>query len=197
MRTGHPLVLLLVIHSFVWAQPQSNRRFLPPPLKVHVPFQAAWETMLELLQQKGFTIAHQDRARGTLRTEFAEYISGPLTEGHLSKIGERPKLVDGDWVRVRYEYEIRVELLRERETWVTVYANIQALKRDFLGTEAWADIQTNGNLEERLLLEFGRSLFGPTFSLERPREGFWKRESRDPGQHPGSDSPTPRSIGPE
>lgn len=197
MHSGRPLILLLVVQSFVWAPAQNTRRYVPPPLKVQVPFEAAWDTMLETLELKEFTINHQDRARGILLTEFVEYISGPLTGGHLSKIGEKPKLIDGDWVRVRYQYEIMVELLRERDTWVSVYANIQALKRDFGGKEAWTEIQTNGNLEARLLVDFGRSLFGQSFNLEIPKEGFWKREPRDPGQRPGSENRTPRSVGPE
>jgi hypothetical protein len=150
--------------------------------------------MVETLGEDEFELLHQDRGKGFILSSFREYSSGLLTASHIRKIGEEPKLIDGDWVRVRYQYEIRVELIADRETVVTVDANIQALKREYLGKETWVEIQTIGTLEETLLTQFGQLVFGETFSLQEPKKGFWER---DPTYAPNPYERIPRIVGPE
>jgi hypothetical protein len=77
---------------------------------------------------------------------------------------------------------------------VTVYANIEALKRDFLGQQSWIVIPTNGNLEEGLLNDFGILLFGESFRLDDPKRGFWER---DPQYVPDMMKRIPPVAGPE
>ncbi len=189
--------LLLILFLFVapaenWAT--ARAQVVPPPLRIHIPFEAGWDGMVETLEKNEFELLRQDRGQGFILSSFREYSSGLLTESHISKIGEKPKLIDGDWVRVRYRYEILVELIADRETVVTVYANIEALKREYLGKETWIEIQTIGKLEETLLTQFGQHLFGGTFSLQKPKKGFWER---DPTYAPHPYERIPRIVGPE
>ena len=184
--------LLLVSAAQSWAPVWAQSA--PPPLRIYVPFEAAWDGMVETLGKNEFELLRQDRGQGFLLSNFREYASGLLTDSHIRKIGEEPKLIDGDWVRVRYQYEIRVALIADRETVVTVDANIQALQREYLGKETWIEIQTIGKLEETLLTQFGQHLFGETFSLEEPKKGFWER---DPSYASHPYERIPRIVGPE
>ncbi len=172
---------------------QPARRYIPPPLKVSIPFDAAWKGMIETLEGKEYELLSQDRGKGGVLTDFREFSSGPLTESHISKVGEKPKLIDGEWVRVLYQYDVQVQLIAERETVVTVNANIKALKRNFLGGDEWVEIPSSGRLEEELLTLYGRRLFGEKFSLAEPRKGFWERM---PGYVPEADV-QPQIVGPE
>jgi hypothetical protein len=174
-----------------WAPVQAQ---VPPPLRIYIPFEAAWDGMVEILGTNEFELLRQDRGQGFILSSFREYSSGLLTDSHIRKIGEELKLIDGDWVSVSYQYEIRVELIADRETVVTVDANIKALKREYLGKETWIEIQSIGTLEETLLTQFGQLLFGETFSLQEPKKGFWER---DPINAPDPNERIPRMVGPE
>ena len=155
----------------VGTQVGAQKRF-EPPLRLGVPFQAAWNTMLEVLDDENWKRVREDRGRGEILTGYREYMSGPLTAAHLDKIGVRPRLPDGEWVRVRYRYDLSVSLIRERQTTVTVDSDIQALKRNFLGREEWVEIDSTGRVEKQLLTAFGQALYGVDFSLEKRRKGF-------------------------
>lgn len=184
------LLLLLLPHRALLAQ----EKLIPPPLRMDIPFEAAWNGILLTLMDHEFEILRQDRGQGSILTSFREYSSGPLTESHINKIGETPKLVDGEWVRVQYRYEVLVELISERETVLTVYSNIEALKREFLGTEDWVKIEPTGKLETELLTQFGKSLFGEAFSLLAPQKGYW---DQDPVYLPNPAERIPGVVGPE
>ena len=147
----------------------------PPPLRVYVPFEAVWRGMRDVFKEQEIPKAEEDRAKGILTSDYIEYSSGILTESHIAKIGERPEVTDGDWVRVEYRYEVLIELIEAKETVVTVDARIRALKRNFLGEEAWIKIPSNGQRERFLLNEFGKLLFGQLFSLNKSG-GMWKIE---------------------
>jgi len=191
----HLLLILFLLFAPAaqdWASVRAQSA--PPPLRIYIPFEAAWNGMVETLGEDEFELLHQDRGKGFILSSFREYSSGLLTASHIRKIGEEPKLIDGDWVRVQYQYEIRVELIADRETVVTVDANIQALKREYLGKETWVEIQTIGTLEETLLTQFGQLVFGETFSLQEPKKGFWER---DPTYAPNPYERIPRIVGPE
>ena len=192
----HLLLILFLLFAPAlqdWAPVRAQ--MVPPPLRIYIPFEAAWDGMVETLEENKFELLRQNRVQGFILSSFSEYSSGLLTGGHIRKIGEEPKLIDGDWVRVRYQYEIRVELIADRETVVTVDATIQALQREYLGKETWIEIQTIGTLEETLLTQFGQLLFGETFSLEEPKKSFWER---DPTYAPGQKrQAVPRIVGPE
>ena len=151
---------------------KEEKRFVPP-LRLHIPFEAAWEGMLRVLKEEGWTVARETRAKGEIRTGSRKYISGPLTDDHMDKIGERPRLSGAQWQRVDYLFEVAIQLVSGRETVITVDTNITALKRGFLGEEDWVAIPSNGRLEEGLLTRFGQSLFGQTFSLTKSKKGFW------------------------
>ena len=141
-------------------------------MRVAVPFPAAWKAMLEVLNDENWKLVRENLGRGEIVTGYRDYMSGPLTAGHLDKIGVRPRLPDGEWVRVRYRYDLSVRLIRERQTTVTVDSDIQALKRDYLGREEWVEIDSTGRLEKQLLTAFGQALYGADFSLEKRRKGF-------------------------
>jgi hypothetical protein len=188
------LIFLLLVGPAAQGVAPGMSQFIPPPMRLYIPFEAAWNGMLEVLEKNDFEILQQDRAQGSMVSSFREYSSGLLTESHISKIGEQLKLIDGDWLSVRYQYEVYIELIGDRETLLTVYANIEALQREYLGTETWVKIQTIGNLEARLLTQFGQSLFGQNFSLQEPKKGFW---DRDPTYLPDPAERIPRTTGPE
>ena len=189
------LILFLLFAPAVQDWAPARAQLVPPPLRIYIPFEAAWDGMVETLEKNEFELLRQNRGQGFILSSLREHSSGLLTESQISKIGEKPKLIDGDWVRVRYQYEIRVELIADRETVVTVDANIQALKREYLGKETWIEIQTIGKLEETLLTQFGQHLFGDAFSLQEPNKGFWER---DPTYAPGQERQgVPRIVGPE
>jgi hypothetical protein len=164
MMTGYFLTTLALAQSA-----------LPGPLRLHVPFEAAWNGMGQIFKEGGFTVSEEDRGRGLLRTTFVEFSSGPLTDGHIAKLGERPELADAYWTSVQYQYEVLIEMISEKETLVTVYTNIRAKKRDFFGKESWVSIESNGERERELLHVFGRLLFGEKFQLDEPKKGFWER----------------------
>ncbi len=195
MARRHLLLVLFLLFAPAlqdWAP--ARAQWVPPPLRIYIPFEAAWNGMVETLENNKFELLRQNRGQGFILSSFREYSSGLLTESHIRKIGEEPKLIDGDWVRVRYQYEVFVELIANRETVVTVYANIEALKREYLGTETWVKIPTIGKLEETLLTQLGQSLFGQNFSLQEPKKGFWER---DPTYLPDPEERIPRTTGPE
>jgi hypothetical protein len=148
---------------------------VPPPLRVYIPFEAAWRGMCDTFREQELKVFEEDRGQGILTSDFIEYTSGVLTKSHIAKIGQRPEVTDGDWVRVEYRYEVLIELIEAKETVVTVDARIRALKRDFLGTESWVKIPSNGQRERFLLNEFGKLLFGQLFSLTKSG-GMWKLE---------------------
>lgn len=187
-------VLLTLALVTVTASAQTRRAYHPPPLRIHVPFEAAWNAMEEVVIELGETVQTAERPQGRIVTRFKEYMSGPLTAGHLAKIGQRVELADAVWIKGEYQYEVEIELLEAKECMVTVYANIRGLKRDFFGKESWVDVPSNGSREEFLLTQFGRRLFGQTFKLDEPRKGFWER---DPEYVPDMERRIPRIAGPE
>jgi len=154
----------------------GQKTSMPPPLRVYIPFEAAWRGMHETLRDQNLQLVQEDQAQGILVSDFVEYSSGTLTKSHIAKIGERPELTDGDWIRVEYRYDILIELIEAKETIITVNADIRALKRDFLGKETWIPISSNGQRERHLLTEFGQILFGQMFSLDGSGGGLWKLE---------------------
>ncbi len=184
---------LLVLSAAAFQTPPTSRRHLPPPLRLHVPFETVWKAARQALVEREEEFYVEDQARGRLATEYREFSSGPLTESHIAKIGERPKLIDGEWVRVEYQLDVGLTLIDDKQTILTADANVRALSREFLGGQKWVSIPSNGRLESELLTEIGRSLFGQNFSLAQPRKGFWERE---PGYLPDADL-GPQVVGPE
>jgi hypothetical protein len=178
MTMRHSLIAWSLLCAFLCAGvvAADDGKFVPPPLRIHVPFEKAWDAMHDAFQARDLRLLSENRGQGFMLSEFTEYTSGPLTENYLAKIGEKPKLADAYWIRAEYQYDIRIELIEAKETVVTVDAKIKALKRDFLGKETWVPIPSNGQREESLLTEFGRLLFGETFQLDKPKKGMWERE---------------------
>jgi len=170
---------------------------VPAPLDLKIPFEPAWEGMREVMQKRQLSLKETDRAKGRLLTDYVEYSSGPLTDSHIAKIGIRPNLSDAEWVRVEYKFDVLIELVEAKRTVVTVGVDIRAKKRDFLGQETWVPIQSTGQMEEDLLTEFGKSLFGEKFKLSESKKGFWELQPSyvpDTGQRPrisGPERPMP------
>lgn len=181
------LVCVLPISTAVRAE-------VPQPLRLNVPFQSAWDGMLEVLKAKNLEVEQADRAKGTILTVQREYSSGPMTDSHISKIGIKPKLTDGEWVKVQYQMQIEIQVIETRVTVVTADAKIKALKRDFLGSQSWVEVPTNGELETDLLTSFGKQLFGDRFELSKRKKGFWEREPR---YVPDAEEQIPKVVGPE
>lgn len=188
------LALVLVLPAFALGAAQLGKRSVPPPLRVFVSVETAWETLMEVLRKRDLQAPEEGRGQGLLVTPFREYVSGPLTESHLAKVAEARRATDGQWVRVEYQYEIRVDFVEARNTLVTVNVNIRALRREFLGKETWLDVPSNGNLEADLLTAFGQELFGPSFNLDSPRKGYWERAPVYTGDLREG---VPRVVGPE
>lgn len=186
------LISLLVCFTSIFLPGQV---YIPPPLRIEIPFEAAWNGMHDVLSERKAEIEREERGRGEIRTKYTEFISGPLTNDYLPKIGETPKLADAYWIKAEYRYEITVQLIEARQTLVYVNTNIRGLRRDFLGKETWVVIPTNGSKEEELLNQFGRRLFGETFSLDTPGPGLWRREPRDAPV--GLSGRIPRTTSPE
>lgn len=168
MRTR--LLLFLSLAGFLSSAEAAN---LPPPLKLLIPFESAWRGMLETLKdpKDAWVILREDRVKGSILTQYREYSSGTLTEDHIPKIGEKPKLVGAQWLSVEYQYEVEIQMVAAKETLITVHTNIRAKKRDFLGTEESVKIDSNGSREAALLTKFGRLLFGEGFKLDRDKTG--------------------------
>ncbi|GAB4240664.1 MAG: hypothetical protein Kow00109_15850 [Acidobacteriota bacterium] len=162
----------------------------PGTLQLQVPFEAAWQGIQEVLEENGWTIAEQDRTKGTIVTAEREYISGPLTRSQLEKVAELRPLADGDWLEGRLRYEITVQLIAARETQLAVSADFRALARSFFGEEKWYPLRSRGVKEAELLLRLGRRLFGDSFELD-PSSWDWLQvkpptlpaEGRDPRPH--------------
>ncbi len=173
------------------AQPLTSQR--PAPLSVHVPLATAWKGMHETLDLNKHEVDEEEISKGLILTRSQEYTSGPLAASHIRKISERSKLMDGDWVRADYQYEIHIQYESEKKTLVWVDARIRGLKRPFIGINQWVKLNSTGKLEEDLLTLFGQHLFGQTFALERRGPGFWERK---PGVVRKSFE-APRTIGPE
>ena len=183
------VLTIFAILAISMAQAEAQKKF-EPPMRLGVPFPSAWKAMLSVLDSENWKLVKKDRGRGEILTDYQEYMSGPLTAQHLDKIGVRPRLPDGEWVRVRYRYDLSVSLIRERQTTVTVDSDIQALKRDFLGREEWVEIDSVGRVERQLLTAFGQALYGADFSLEKRRKGILGLppigEGRAPAKPPGN-----------
>ena len=188
------ILTFLILDLSIESRPQKSQSFIPPPVKIAVPFDQAWEQISKTLHDIDLEIASQNRGQGTILSTFREYSSGPLVDSHIAKIGEKPKLIDGQWLRVRYRYQILMEFIHQKETLITVSTEISALKREFLGKESWVQIVTNGKLEEEILTRFGRQLFGQNFSIKTPPKGFWER---DPVYVPSEGERVPPIVGPE
>ena len=195
MGIGRLGVIGLVLWTLSGAivQTQSFKKFIPPPLHLGVPLQTVREHMSRTLEHKEIKVDRQDQNRGLVLTEYQEYSSGPLTASHIAKIGNKPKITDGEWVRVQYQYEILMELIKEKETVVTVNTHIKALKRDYFGSQEWVKIVTNGELEQELLSAFGQSLFGQSFTLEGRKRRFWEQA---PSFSPDLEGKRPAVVGP-
>ena len=195
MGIGRLGVIGLVLWTLSGAvvQAQSFKEFIPPPLRLGVPLQTVREHMIRTLEHKEIKVDRQDQNRGLVLTEYQEYNSGPLTASHIAKIGDKPEITDGEWVRVQYQYEILMELIKEKETVVTVNAHIKALKRDYFGSQEWVEIVTNGELEQELLSAFGQSLFGQSFTLEGRKRRFWEQA---PSFSPDLEGKRPPVVGP-
>ncbi len=172
---------------------QTQAIDIPPPLRVRIPFEKSWQGMVETLRARQHPFVKQGQEEGEIQTEYYEYSSGPLTESHIAKIGVKPRLIEGDWVRVTYQFRVEMALIKEGDTLVTVSAKIQALKREFLGAQKWVEIPSNGRLEAGLLTDFGKLMFGQLFTLAQSKKGFWEQA---PGFIKDADV-QPRIVGPE
>ncbi len=189
------VVTLVMLLAMCWLPAQFQKRYVPLPLRVSVPYEKAWKQMHTTLENDiKLGVGSEDLPRGEIITEFREYISGPMTRTQLAKISDPPKLIDGDWTKARFRYEIRIELIEARKSVVSVDTHIQGRKREFLGNEEWIDVKTNGRLEAELLTAFGKNLFGPEFALEKPKKGFWER---DPEYVPDPSLRIPKTAQPE
>lgn len=166
---------------------------MPAPLSIRAPFDTAWKAMREVLESNRFEILEEDVSKGSILTRSKEYTSGPLAAAHIRKVADRSKLVDGDWVKAEYQYQVNVQFVSETQTLVWVDARIRGLKRAFVSGDEWLKLNSTGKLEEDLLTLFGQHLFGQSFALDRPRPGFWERK---PG-HIREEVEPPRSVGPE
>ena len=153
----------------------GDTAFMPGPLRIQIPFDPAWKAINEVVATKTLKIWHEEKSQGKLVTVFHEYSSGSIVESHIDKIGVRPKLIDAEWIRVRFQYLISLEFVGANETLVLVNADIEALKRDFLGHEEWVEIPSSGKLEVDFLTDFGKHLFGQKFRLDLPKKRFWEK----------------------
>ena len=99
-------VVLLFVFLILCARFSQAEGKLPPPLRIHAPFQAAWKAMLETLDLQGYKVSVKEKSSGTIRTIMHEYTSGTLTASHIKKIAERVGLLDGEGIKVQYRYDL-------------------------------------------------------------------------------------------
>ncbi len=193
MPRCNPLFLVYFVCAGAALSGQPSRVHVPAPLSIRAPLVAAWKAMHEVLDLNRHEVAEEEFSKGSILTRSREYSSGPLAASHIRKIAEPSKLVDGEWVKAEYQYQIHIQYVSEKETLAWVDARIRGLKRPFIGTDAWVKLNSTGKLEEELLTLFGQHLFGQTFSLDQPKPGFWERK---PG-HVREAFEAPRAVGPE
>ena len=174
IRNALLLMILISVCCFLPAQRSTSKS--STLLSIHKPIKASWKSMLETLHIHNYEVAQENFSKGFILTARQEYISGPLTESHIRKITQNSKLLDGDWVKAEYQYKIYIQFHSEKETLISVKANIRCLKRPFLGSDRWTTLNSSGKLENDLLTFFGRHLFGPEFTIEKPRPGFWSKK---------------------
>jgi len=166
-----PIFILLIISPILTAKSGPV-----PPQRMEIPFETAWSTMLELLENNQIRISSENRGQGYIKTRFKEFASGLLTQSHLEKIGMDTDLSDGSYEKVEYQYEIEIRLVSERFTILTVDSNIRALHRNFMGEEKWASIKSNGHREEFLLNGFGKLLWGEEWEMEYTKNRRGKKK---------------------
>lgn len=194
MRSRHVQIIVSVLITLA-LQTIGAQAAAPAPLRLQIPYEAAWRGMRDTLVSEKWAISSEDQGRGIMVTNFREYSSGTLTKSHIAKIGTPIKLADAYWEKVEFQYEIVVELVEARETLLTAACNIRALKRDFFGNETWVEIVSNGEKERELLTNFGKILFGQKFELEKTGGGFWEPS---PSSVPDMLKETPSTLpGPE
>ena len=168
------LVILICVCCFLPAQRSTIKS--SALISIYKPIKASWKSMLETLHIHNYEVAQKDFSKGFILTGRKEYISGPLTESHIRKITQKSKLLDGDWVKAEYQYIIYIQYHSEKESFISVKTKIRCLKRPFIGNDKWITLSSSGKLENDLLSFFGRHLFGPEFSIEKPRPGFWRKK---------------------
>ena len=181
------MAIILLASSFLLAQ---NKPSIPPdPVKYINKFEIVWETARDILNDLGFKIELEDRARGRIVTKPQELIAGALTASELDKVATKPEALNASWLKARYAVEMLVEIVQSSETLVTVRANIEALKRDLSGEESWLACKSNGSLERRILGKLSTKLLSPNLKASE-KKGFWDR----PPQPVASPKESPRPL---
>ena len=164
--------LILVCLAAPLAAQQQQKPDLPDPIKFINTYDQVVNMTRAVLAEMGFDIDRDDRKGGRIITRPYEFITGSLTASELDKVAVRKDTLSGNWLRARYKAEAVIEIVSQKETMVTINADIEGLSRDMDGTEKWIPLDSLGAIERRVLGRLSTRLLGTDAPAES-RKGFW------------------------
>ena len=179
-------LLLLCLAAPLGAQQQKPD--LPDPIKFINTFDQVFNMSRAVMEDMGFSIELADRVGGRITTRPYEFITGSLTVSEMEKVAVN-KDTQGNWIKARYKTEAVIEIVSQKETMITINADIEGLRRDADGAEKWIPLDSLGAVERRVLGRISVKLLG-TDATSEPRKGFWGQKPqpvnpRQPGAFPG------------
>jgi hypothetical protein len=184
-------LFLICLTVSLGAQPQQKPD-LPDPIKFMNTYDQVLNMTKAVMEEMGFSIEREDRRGGRITTRPYEFITGSLTTSEVEKVAVRKDTPMGDWIKARYKTEAVVEIVSQKETLLTINADIEGLSRDIDGTEKWIPLDSLGAVERRILGRISVKLLGTDAPAES-RKGFWGKkpqpvDSRQP-KFPGTVGP--------
>jgi len=151
---------------------QQQKPDLPDPIKFMNTYDQVVNVTRAVLDDMGFDIERDDRKGGRITTRPYEFITGSLTLSELEKVAVRKETASGNWIKARYKIEAVIEIVSQKETMVTINADVEGLSRDVDGTEKWIKLDSLGAVERRVLGRISVKLLGTDAPAES-RKGFW------------------------
>ena len=150
---------------------QQQKPDLPDPIKFLNTSDQVLSVARAAMEEMGLEIERDDRKGGRITARPYEFITGSLTGNETEKLAVL-KDTAGDWIKARYKAEAVIEIVSQKETLVTVNADIEGLTRDVDGTEKWVRLDSLGVVERRVLGRISVILLG-TGTPAESRTGFW------------------------
>ncbi|HSW38373.1 MAG TPA: hypothetical protein VLL97_02645 [Acidobacteriota bacterium] len=177
-----PVCILFIAPSLTLGA-QAQKTSLPDPVQFNNTQSQVANMIRSVFNDMEFSIELDDRTAGRITTRPYEFISGALTAGELQKIAALRNTTTGNWLRARYSVEAILDIVSPTTTMVTVHATIEALNRNFEGTEQWIELDSLGTVERRVLGRISVGLMG-TDAPAKERKGFWGQDPQpvDPRQ---------------
>ncbi len=153
---------------------QAPKPSLPDPVKFVNKMDIVWNAVRSVFREMEFAIELEDRPGGRIVTRPHEFISGALTSSEVDKVAVKNDTVTGHWVKARYSVEAILEIVKPTETMVTIRTNMEGLRRELDGSEAWVPLQSVGTFEKRILGKISLRLLGNEMLFDE-KKGFWDK----------------------